>query len=487
MIEVLLLVPLLTGILCYVLKNRRAIEAVSTAGSLLVFALVAYTVYQTFASGVIEQGLWYVDGLSAYMIAIVAFIGLMAAIYSIGYIGREYEEKAIDLGKVRYYYLFFHIFIFTMLLVCVSNNMGIVWIAIEATTLASAFLVGFYDRDTSVEAAWKYIIICSVGITLALLGTVLAYASSVNTLGESSDALNWSTLAANATSLDPTLLKIAFIFILIGYGTKVGLAPMHTWLPDAHSEAPTPISGLLSGVLLNCAMYGILRYHIIATRALGPGFSSTLLLIFGFLSMATAAAFIILQKDYKRLLAYSSIEHMGIIAIGFGLGGPLGIFGALLHMLNHALTKTLMFFGAGNVLLKFKTKSIEEVRGVATLMPLTALLLLVGAFAITGSPPFSIFISELTILMAAIDQGNYIASALYLLLLTAIFAGFIFYIGKMLFGEPAPGTIRGEVNYVGLCVMALLAAIVLAMGLYLPSGLNNALTSIASIFPGGSL
>jgi hydrogenase-4 component F len=486
-IEILLLVPLVTGILCYLLKNRRAIEAVSTVGSALVLALGGYTVYEVFTSGIIDQGIWFVDGLSAYMLAIISFIGFMVALYSLGYIGREYDDKEIDLGKVRYYYLFLHVFIFTMILVCVSNNLGIMWIAIEATTLASAFLVGFYDRDTSVEAAWKYIIICSVGITLALLGTILAYASSINALGESSNALNWSVLAANAGSLDPTLLKLSFVLILIGYGTKVGLAPMHTWLPDAHSQAPTPISALLSGVLLNCAMYGILRYHIIMTRALGPGFSGTLLLIFGFLSLLTAAAFIILQKDYKRLLAYSSIEHMGIIAIGFGIGGPIAIFGALLHMLNHALTKTLMFFGAGNILQKFKTKNIAEVRGIATLMPATAVLFLAGAFAITGSPPFSIFISEFTILWASISQGDYIVSALYIILLTAIFGGFIYYVTKMVFGEPAPGTIKGEVSRTNLVVMAFLAIMILIMGLYIPAHINSALNSISAIFTGGSL
>ncbi len=258
---------------------------------------------------------------------------------------------------------------------------------------------------------------------------------------------------------------------------------MHTWLPDAHSQAPTPVSAMLSGVLLNCAMYGILRYHIIATLALGPGFSSTLLLIFGFLSLATAAVFIVLQKDYKRLLAYSSIEHMGIIAIGFGLGG-IGIFGALLHILNHALTKSLMFFGAGNLLTKYKTKCIGEVKGAATLMPATALLFMVGAFAITGSPPFSIFLSELTILMAAIQQGNYLVSVLYLALLAVIFTGFIYYTGKMIFGEPAPGTIRGDVGYTRLGVMALLAVIILAMGLFMPSWLSDTLNHISLIFGG---
>ena len=485
-IEILLIIPLITAALCYLIKHKRAVETISTMGALAIMACCIYLAYSVFTRGPVSGGLWYVDALSAYMLVIISFIGLAAAIYSIGYIGHEYKEKKIDLGRLRYYFTFFHVFIFTMLLVCISSNLGIMWIAIEATTLASAFLVGFYNRDTSVEAAWKYIIICSVGITLALLGTILLYASSVHTLGESADALNWPMLAEKAKILDPTLLKIAFILVIIGYGTKAGFAPMHTWLPDAHSEAPTPISGLLSGVLLNCAMYGILRYHIITTNALGPEFSGTLLIVFGLLSLAAAAAFIIIQKDYKRLLAYSSIEHMGIIAIGFGIGGAVGIFGALLHILNHAVTKSLMFFGAGNILLKFKTKNIGEVRGIAALMPWTAVCFVAGALAITGSPPFSIFISEIIILIAGFTQGNLVVSVLYLLLLVIIFAGFMYHVGRMVFGEPAPGTVKGEPNYLGLCVMAGLLLAPLIMGIYVPLALSDMLTQIVTIFGGSA-
>ncbi|CAJ37475.1 hydrogenase 4 subunit F [Methanocella arvoryzae] len=485
-IETLLIIPLITAALCYLIKHKRTVEIVSTLGALAIMAGCVYLAYTVFTRGPVSGGLWYVDSLGAYMLVIISFIGLAAAIYSIGYLGYEYKEKKIDLGRLRYYFTFFHVFIFTMLLVCTSSNLGIMWIAIEATTLASAFLVGFYNKDTSVEAAWKYIIICSVGITLALLGTILLYASSVNTLGESADALNWPMLAEKAKSLDPTLLKIAFILVIIGYGTKAGFAPMHTWLPDAHSEAPTPISGLLSGVLLNCAMYGILRYHIITTNALGPDFSGTLLIVFGLLSLAAAAAFIIIQKDYKRLLAYSSIEHMGIIAIGFGIGGAVGIFGALLHILNHAVTKSLMFFGAGNILLKFKTKNIDEVKGIAALMPWTAMCFVAGALAITGSPPFSIFVSEIIILIAGFTQGNIVVSVLYLLLLVIIFAGFMYHVGRMVFGEPAPGTIKGEPNYLGLCVMAVLLLATLIMGVYVPLALSDILTQIVTIF-GGSV
>ena len=285
MLELMIAIPIATAILVFFSRSRRQMEIISTAGIVSLFAVACYMVYDVITYGNIEYSVWYMDSLSAYMLFIIAFIGLMAGLYSVPYIGHEVKEKELSVDRAKYYYVLFHIFMFTMLMVVISNNLGIMWIAIEATTLVSAFLVGFTENDMAVEAAWKYLIICSVGITLALFGTILAYASSIAALGESSDALNWSTMMASAANLDPTLLKISFILIMVGYGTKVGLAPMHTWLPDAHSQAPTPVSALLSGVLLNCAMYGILRYHLIVSVTV-PGFSSTLLLIFGLVSMA---------------------------------------------------------------------------------------------------------------------------------------------------------------------------------------------------------
>ena len=481
MLEIMIAIPIVTAILAFFTRSRRQLELVSTVGIVALFAVACYMVYDVITNGNIEYSIWYLDSLSAYMLFIITFIGLMAAIYSIPYIGHELKEKELTVDRAKYYYVFFHIFMFTMLMVVISNNLGIMWIAIEATTLVSAFLVGFTENDMAVEAAWKYLIICSVGITLALFGTILAYASSVSWLGESSDALNWSTLMANAAHLDPTLLKISFILILVGYGTKVGLAPMHTWLPDAHSQAPTPVSALLSGVLLNCAMYGILRYHLIVSVTV-PGFSSTLLLIFGLVSMAVAAAFIIVASDFKRLLAYSSIEHMGIIAFGFGIGGFLGIFGALLHMLNHALTKCLMFLGAGNLLQKFKTRDISQIRGVATLMPVTAVLFIAGALAITGSPPFSIFLSEVTILTGGLSSANYLAVGIYILLLAVIFAAFMYHVSKMMFGEPTEGVPKGELERSRFLPMGALLVMILVMGVFIPTQLHDLLVKIASLF-----
>jgi hydrogenase-4 component F len=489
MIEVLVLIPVFTAVACYFLNRRHWIELASTLGAGILLVVSTMLSYEVFTRGPIQEGVFYLDQLSAYMLMLLAFVAFMVALYSIGYMGTEFEEKRFGIGRLRAFYTLLQALVFTMVLVVVSNNLGIMWIAIEGTTLASAFLVGFYNTENSLEAAWKYIIICSVGITLALLGTILAYASLVVLVpGETASGLDWTTLvqAAQLKQLDPTILKISFILVLVGYGTKVGLAPMHTWLPDAHSQAPTPVSALLSGALLNCAMYGILRFHIITSDQLGPGFSGTLLLLFGVLSLAVSAAFIILAKDYKRLLAYSSIEHMGIISIGFGIGGFFGIFGALLQMLNHAITKSLLFFGSGQVLLKFKTKDMSEVRGLSKVMPATAALLFAGALAITGCPPFGMFLSEFTILYGGLTTGQLLVSGIYLFFLAIIFAAFMYHVGKMVFGLPSQPLPQGEISRICVWAMIFLVAITVVLGVCVPAFLNDALTQIVHLFGGGA-
>jgi hydrogenase-4 component F len=330
-----------------------------------------------------------------------------------------------------------------MFLVPAINNLGILWVAIEMTTLISAFLVGFYNSKNSVEAAWKYIIICSVGIVFALLGTILfSYAFSIAGLSKS---LNWSDMVSVAHILDKNVLKVAFIFVLVGYGTKAGLAPMHTWLPDAHSQAVAPISTLLSGVLLKTALYAILRFGIILIKSGEFGYFSHLMILFGVISLIISTGFILVQKDLKRLLAYSSIEHIGIISLGFGLGTPLAIAGAILHVLNHAVTKSLMFFGAGNIVRTYHKHNMNSIGGVIKVLPFTGIMVLLGVFALTGFPPFSIFISEIMIVMAAFTSGSYFIAALLLLLLAIIFGAFIYHFGKILFGNLPKGmVIQGE-------------------------------------------
>ncbi|MDP3104304.1 MAG: proton-conducting transporter membrane subunit, partial [Candidatus Methanoperedens sp.] len=302
MIEYLLLAPVLISILCFFTKTRKQVESVSLAGSvvtLLLGLLLVVEVYK-YETIVTWQNALFADSFSAFIVLIVSIVGFVASLYSIGYMGHEYDHGVIEVKKLRLYYSLFHIFMFTMLLVGVTNNLGL-WIAIEMTTLVSALLMILYSRKSSVEAAWKYMIICTVGITFALFGTILTYYAAVDILGETGDALNWTSLIAVADQFDPTIMKLAFIFILIGYGTKAGLAPMHTWLPDAYSESPTPVGALLSGTLVNCAMYGIIRFYSIASKSTGADFTGNLMIIFGLLSLGIAVPFIIIQEDYKRL------------------------------------------------------------------------------------------------------------------------------------------------------------------------------------------
>ncbi len=482
MIEYLLLAPLLTSILCFFTRTRKQVETISILGSIITLFLGLVLVVEVYRHDVIVtwQNALFADAFSAFIVLIVSIVGFVASLYSVGYMGHELEHEIIDLKKLRMYYSLFHIFMFTMLLVGVTNNLGL-WIAIEMTTLVSALLMILYSRKSSVEAAWKYMIICTVGITFALFGTILTYYAAVNILGETGDALNWTSLIAVADQFDPTIMKLAFIFILIGYGTKAGLAPMHTWLPDAHSEAPTPVSALLSGVLLNCAMYGIIRFQTIAAKSTGEAFTSNLLIIFGLLSLGIAVPFILLQEDYKRLLAYSSVEHMGIIALGIGFGGTFGIFGAILHMFNHAMTKSLMFFGAGNILLKHNTKEIFNVSGVVKTMPVTGAMFVIGTLAITGSPPFSIFISEFTILASGFSQGHIVAAVLFLLFIIMIFAGFFNNVSRMAFGTPKPGVEKGDMGRWTLFAMGILMIFVIVLGVYIPPPFYDMIMRVVEI------
>ena len=433
--------PALTSLICIPLRGDRAIRAVTAVnvvGALLLMLLGSSVALLLFTGPARYElfDLIYLDSLSGWLIAITSILGGMAALYSVGYMRHEVEHGAIPAAQMHWYYFWFHQALFTMLLALSFNNLGLQWASIEGTTLTTAFLVGFYQKKGSLEAAWKYVILCTVGLTLALLGVLLAYASAVGALGEASDALNWTVLRDSAGRLDPGLIRLAFVFALVGFGTKAGLAPMHTWLPDAHSQAPTPVSALLSGVLLNCALYGILRYHILASDVLGPGFSSSLLIGFGLFSIAVAVPFILVQRDLKRLLAYSSVEHIGIIVLAVGIGGPLGLFGAMLHMLNHSLAKVLLFFTAGNVGQRYGTLQMLRIRGVAQSAPLVSTLLLLGGFAIAGAPPFNIFVSEFSILSAGFAQQLGWVSVLFLVLIALVFAGMLFHLGRMVLGEP---------------------------------------------------
>lgn len=489
MLLAIVLVPLAAALLCLVLSRRAWLEALTLGSAVVSLGLAVAATAEVMAGGHLAGlGVWlYADPLSALTVLIIAFVGSTAALYSIGYL-RE-DMKAQDVSRpetaweLRRYYFLFNLFLSTVLLVPLSNSLGVLWIAVEGTTLASLFLVSFYRTREALEAAWKYVIVGSVGIALALFGTILAYYSAVQVLGSGYD-LTWSTLAPVTAQLNPSIMRLAFLFILVGYGTKAGLAPMHTWMPDAYSEAPSPISALLSGVLVNAAMYGILRFYALATPSLGHAYPSALLLGFGLLSLLVATLFIIRQQDYKRLLAYSSVEHMGIVAIGVAFGGPLGLFGALLQMVGHALAKSLMFFATGLVGLRYGTRQIESVAGVAKLMPVTSAMLVLGALALTGSPPFGLFISELAILGAGFQAGQVAAALATLTLIAIILIRFLKPVNQMVFGSPGSLAIRGDVALTGVVAMLISFACLVVLGLAIPGPLNQLLHGSAAVLGG---
>ncbi|MDR3438349.1 hydrogenase 4 subunit F [Telmatospirillum sp.] len=423
----------------------------------------------------------YVDALGAVFLMVIGVVGFLTGLYSIGYIRHDLASGALDAGKMKIYYGFFSLFLFTMLLAASSNNIVMMWVAVEATTLGSAFLVGVYGQKSSLEAAWKYVIICTVGVAFGLYGTVLAYANGSDVLGNSRDAILWTTLAAHATSLDPMLAKLSFVFVLIGFGTKAGLFPMHAWLPDAHSEAPSPISALLSGVLLKCALLVIIRYYAITVRAVGPEFPQLLVLILGSLSIIVAAPLFFIQQDLKRKLAYSSIEHIGLIAVGLGLGGPLGVGAALLHTINHSLAKALLFCGAGNVMMKFGTRDLGSVKGLMRVAPVSGLLLMAGALALAGFPPFNVFVSEFLIFVAGLKAGYFWLMLVCALFFTITVAGLIQIVANSVLGKSPATMATGDVGWRPILPMAILLLLVLTMGVAVPQPVSRLLQSATAI------
>jgi hydrogenase-4 component F len=463
-----LAIPLLgAGVLLSFRNPRAATRAALCLGGLEIAALGA-VIWQVHTRGELQTGRYLrADGLSSFFLMGIAFISGLVLVYASGYLRHMGEGR---FSSARWFYALVFLFLFTMVSVCLSANLGFLWIMMEGTTLASALLVGFYNTEGAVEAGWKYLVVCTVGIAFALFGTIVLYLAAVKAGMSPAAALDWVSLmkAAPRIGLDLHLVKLAFVFVIVGYGTKIGFVPMHSWLPDAHAEAPTPISALLSAVLLNCAMYTLMRYDAIVSREAGPAFPHTLLLIFGVMSMVVAGLLILVQRNLKRLLAYSSVEHMGIIAIGLGLGGPLGLFGALLHTFNHSLAKSLLFFSAGNVRHNLGTLRIDGINGMSRTLPQTSAALVVGSLAILGLPPFGLFVSEFAILSEAFAQARYVVVALFLIVLSVVFGGFAYHISRMLCGEPDRRTENAKLVPSEYTAMAIAALCLLLFGTRIP-------------------
>jgi hydrogenase-4 component F len=421
-------------------------------------------------------GFAYVDSLSAFFLLTVAAVVALAGLGSAAYLIREEKAGALNSLQIRLYVVFFGAFASMMLASLETGNLGLLWVLIEASTLASAVLVALEARATSLEAAWKYIIISSFGVTIALVGTLFLYYAATSLPLSPDERLTWTSLFSHAGSLQPDSLRLAFLLAVIGYGTKVGLAPMHTWLPDAHSEAPSPASAMLSAALLNTGMYAIIRFQAIAGVELGR-YTNRVLLVFGFASIAIGALFMVVQRgNFKRLFAYSSVEHMGIIAVALGFGGPLGMYGALLHTLNHAIGKAVLFLTSGELVARYHTRSARDLTGVIGSAPFVGGALLLGSLAIVGSPPFGPFLSEFTIIRAGLDGSSAWLVALLLVLLVLGFVALLRTTAAIALGEPsdivAAAPVGGGTLVASAPLVVGLAALLL-LGLWIPGALNH--------------
>ncbi len=476
-----LVFPLAAAIFMLAFRPPRTASCVAlTAGAIEVF-LLALCAWRIYGAGELRQGRYLrADHLTLFFLVNLTIISAVVLVYSVGYLRHVPSGR---FSSPRWFYGLLFLFLFTLLAAYLSANLGILWISIEATTLASALLVGFYNTKGAVEAGWKYLIVCTVGIAFALFGTIALYLAAVRGGVPQAQALDWTSLMAAAPGLNAArdLLRLAFVFVAVGYGTKIGLVPMHSWLPDAHAEAPAPISAMLSAVLLNCAMYALLRVEAITSHAIGTSFSHTLLLTFGCLSLVTAVFLMIVQRDLKRLFAYSSIEHMGIVALGVGIGGPLGLFGALLHSFNHSLAKTLLFFTTGKIRDTFDTLRMDRIHGMARVLPNTSAVLIAGGIAIVGLPPFGLFVSEFYILMAAFAGYHYVLAAIMLFAFSIGFGALLYHFQRMLGGEPKLPRSKKRLKATEFAGMCVCGACLLLLGLHIPSVLSSVLHKAVAV------
>ncbi|MBI3595572.1 MAG: hydrogenase 4 subunit F [Nitrospirae bacterium] len=480
----LIAAPLLSALLSLVMKSQGSMERLQCVHAAVLLGTMSVVVTGAGGGAELTVGNFLrTDALGAFLDLMLAFVGATGLLYALGYMGEELIRGHLSLRRYGRFFCFLNLYLFAMLLAANLDNIALMWIAIEGSTLSAALLINFERTKTALEAGWKYIILSFVGIALALFGTVLVYYASEHVLGVRWEALQWSELHRVASDLNPTALELAFVFIVIGYGTKAGIAPMHTWLPDAHAEAPTPVSAMLSALMLNLALYAILRLKSIVDPAVGTDFTGPILLGLGLLSIATAATFMLIQRDYKRLFAYSSIEHIGIVLVGFGAGGPVGVFGGLFHMINHSLAKSTAFYAAGRVLLRYGHKNMEGVTGLLRQMPLVGGAMLLSTLALAGLPPFGLFVSEILIATGAYVEQPWVAYT-FLGLLAVAFAALVYQVFRMVLGEPKEAGIimtPGGNRFAAVSLMANLMAMGY-IGIHMPGFLSDLFIPMTRIF-----
>jgi hydrogenase-4 component F len=459
----ILVVPGVSALLLALLPGYRLTARLNVLATLLTFLAAVSLLFVRPAPGTYL----FVDDLNVVFVVLGTFVGFTTSVFSASYISHEIEIGRLTPIHLRFYHAMYQALMFAMNLGLLANNIGLMWVAIELATLTTVLMVGIYRTPEALEAAWKYFILGSVGIALALFGTILVYMAARPVIGEGQDAMVWTSLIEKASAFSPEMLNVAFVFLMLGYGTKVGLAPLHAWLPDAHAEGPTPISAVLSGLLLNVALYAVLRFKMLLAAnpaAIAPG---PLMVALGLLSLIFASFMLYQRRDIKRLFAYSSIEHMGLITFAFGMGGPLANFAGLLHMTMHSLTKSAIFFAVGHISQVKGTQRLSEIRGLTESHPLLGWGLVLGVVAIAGLPPLGIFMSEFLIVSSTFAREPLLAIPLVFGILVALGA-LMLRLGGMAFGTPTGSTAPVEASYLPLFAHL---ALVLAAGIFLPGPL----------------
>jgi hydrogenase-4 component F len=456
----ILLVPFVAALVLALITNYRWGAVINIVACALTFAA---GVSLLFADRV-RTDVLLIDDFNIYLVTLTTFIGFTTSIFSASYIGHELETGRLTPNFLRFYHALYQAMMAAMNLALVANNIGVLWVGVEVATLSTVMMVGIYRTTAAVEAAWKYFILGSVGIALAFFGTILVYLVAQEVLGQGLSAMAWDRLLREASRFDPRLLSLAFVFLLVGYGTKVGLAPFHAWLPDAHAEGPTPISAVLSGLLLNVALYALLRFKILLAANPETLDVGRIMIALGLISLVFAAFMLYRRRDIKRLFAYSSIEHMGVITFAFGIGGPLANFAGLLHMTMHSLTKSAIFFAVGHVAQVKGTQRMADIRGLSVSHPALAVGLALGVISIAGLPPFGVFTSEFLLISSTFSRQPLLALILVFGLLVA-FGALLLRLQQVIFGEPVGPAGRVKASYVPLFLHI---GFVLAAGLWLP-------------------
>jgi hydrogenase-4 component F len=476
-VAIVVLLPLLAAVILALTPEFRQAAFVNVGASAVTFIAALTLLDAPHEAGV----MFILDGFNIYLILLTTFVSLTTSIYSAGYIAEEVKARKLNPLNLRFYHAMYQAFLFTMLLALSTNNMGVMWVAVEGATLTTVLMVSLYRTPAAIEAAWKYFILCGVGIALALFGTILMYMAAQPIIGPGMAAMTWTDLLGHAPRINAGILNLAFVFLLIGYGTKVGLAPLHAWLPDAHAEGPTPISAVLSGLLLNVALYAVLRFKMLLAahgEAMAPG---PLMIVMGLATLALAGIMLYRRRDAKRFFAYSSIEHMGLITFAFGMGGPLANFAGLLHMTMHSLTKSAIFYAVGHAVQARGSQQMADIRGLTVSHPALGWGLLAGVVAIAGMPPFGVFMSEFLLVTSTFARSPWLALPLTLGLLVA-FSALIMRTQQMCFGAPSTQNHR-PLSGTMVPLYAHLALVLLA-GVWLPPPLVAWFNSVAALLGG---